>query len=246
MNIFEWYHRHAKVDALHTNNSSTVPLEVALCLASTRRQCIARIPSLARWPAVPEAGIFAVPSTHVDLVQRLPDRGSALSPALCVRVARAWAAPHSAAAALPVLDADAVVSHAKLMHERAVDGALLMDGAISVGEAVLLSRECKKASRLFLVDGVLSVPGAAPGVVFLLVRELTAVLPADGALLAEAYPASLDTHVRYAQAGTDAIIRASSVWAKVFTPRALSETGLLIDDAVVFSALLERGGSLTL
>jgi len=231
MNINETYHKHGKTDALHSNNSSTVPLTVALCRASARRLLLARVFQLCH-----KVPVFKQLLPREDLVQKplLPLRPLLQKQIQVIKAA--WALSSlSALSSISVFD-----PFEKIMHARAVKGFSVMDGSINAGEAVRLFEECIQSTPLFLVEEIFSVNGMQG--VYLLVRELTSSRPPSSEE-AEAYAEELDTHVRYIQPFSYTIINAKDVWAKVFTPGALSATGVPVRGAYAFTASLERSGS---
>ena len=230
MSINEAYHKFAKLDVLHSNNSATVPLTVALCRASARRILLARIFQLCH--TVP---VFQYLLPRENLVQR-PLEHKYSTQLQNQTVKQAWAQSTA-----PLLPSDPQFTYfEKFMHARAIDGVAVMDASVSVGEAVRLTEDCKSSTPLFLIDEVFTVKNLEG--IFLLTRQLTASVPI-ASLVAEAYNEALDTHVRYVQPGTYAIMKATDVWAKVYTPIALTSEGTIVRGAYAFTASLERAGS---
>jgi hypothetical protein len=235
MSPYESFHKDGKVDSVHSNESATVPLTVALCRASTRRELLASLPQLCH--SVP---LFPSLVQRKELDQRPLNPLHPLSLTRINVLKSAW----SSSTSLPPLHVDAVFTpYEKIMSARTVNGGrvVVMDASIKVGEATRLTAECSKSTPLFYVDQVFTVDKLEG--TFFLTRQLAASIPPLQELLAEAYHESFDTHVRYVQPDSYSIINANSVWAKVFTPIALSSNGYIVREAFAFTASLERAGT---
>lgn len=210
-----------------------MPLTVALCRASSLREFFACLPQLRGHP------VDVFPSLVPPRESLVQSAMTALGPASAVQTpafSRALSRSQGVPNPLGVF-----TCFEKLMHARSVDGAVVMKGSISVGEAVLLNQDCRKDSPLFVVDQVFTVAGSAA--VYVVISELAAKVPA-GATVAEPYAANLNTHVRYVQPDTAVVVPAARVWTKVFAPSALTAAGDKVRGAVAFTAALERAGAL--